>query len=166
MRFTVGREKFLRSTMSLAAAHGPLHEGFDFSAVDEETKRVTAAAIADAEKSPPQHELPHEEVRTMWHKIFHDGAMKSYTAAAAGGEVTIRRNDREVASPRNGHKVKVSIFLPPAGASDLRGSYLHLHGGGWVYGGSQWQNDERLLEMMCHHISVTFAAMEHKIPTG
>lgn len=28
------------------------------------------------------------------------------------------------------------------------------------------ENDERLLEMMCHHISVTFAAMEHKIPTG
>ena len=28
------------------------------------------------------------------------------------------------------------------------------------------ENDERLLEMMCHHISVTFAAMEHKIPTA
>ena len=27
------------------------------------------------------------------------------------------------------------------------------------------ENDERLLEMMCHHIAVTLAAMEHKIPT-
>src|SRR3954449_1336969 len=54
--------------------------------------------------------------------------------------------------------VPVRVFTPP----DMRGTYLHLHGGGFVYGSARLQ-DERL-ERLALACSVGGFSVEYRLP--
>ena len=62
--------------------------------------------------------------------------------------------------------VAVRIFEP----AEARGTYLHIHGGGWTMGSNAWQ-DQRLWQLACdvgvRVVSVEYRlAPEHPFPAG
>ena len=71
-----------------------------------------------------------------------------------------RRVDREVAHKCSPTPVGVSVFTPESG--DVRGVYLHMHGGSWFLGGSAWQNDVRLLGL-ADRLRIAIVSVDYRL---
>jgi acetyl esterase/lipase len=74
---------------------------------------------------------------------------------------------RDVTIPGPGGDLTIRTFVPPG---EVRGAYLHLHGGGWVLGSSH-QQDVGLWQLACEAgvavASVDYRlAPEHPFPAG
>lgn len=116
--------------------------------LDPETLDEAAAYVAEIERlaaaGPPPHTLPIDEQRA----AMGSGAEPPHPAATA--------------RVLNGVPVRV---LEPEQA---RGTYFHIHGGGWTMGSNAWQ-DQRLWSLACavgvRVVSVEYRlAPEHRFP--
>ncbi|MGI9111458.1 MAG: alpha/beta hydrolase fold domain-containing protein [Gaiellaceae bacterium] len=101
------------------------------------------------------------------HTILPDAVAAARRLREARGEPRIASplaEERTIATP--GGPLGLRVFTPP----EVRGCYLHLHGGGWVFG-SAWAQDGLLEELArtCRIavVSVDYRlAPEHPYPAG
>ena len=82
--------------------------------------------------------------------------------------VSERAVDLEIEGP--GGPLNIHIIAPEGGPANARGVYLHLHGGGWVFGGANQQDSllERLADtcgLACLSVEYRLAP-EHAYPAG
>ena len=126
-------------------------------ATRDEARAINAAIEELLAKAPSVHTIPPEETRA---------------ARAAGGGVlpgpivVPEGRDEAIAGP-DGNEIRLRVFVPPG---DVRGVYLHIHGGGWVLGSSHAQDP--LLWKLANeaHVGVVSVdyrlAPEHPYPAG
>ena len=129
--------------------------------IDEATRQEVRTFNAALEEllaaGPSVHTVPPEETRQA--RAEGRGTFPAPVVVAEGRDETIPGPD--------GHEIRLRTFVPPA---DVRGVYLHLHGGGWVLGSSHAQDP--LLWRMAKEASVAVVSVdyrlapEHPFPAG
>ncbi len=89
-------------------------------AIDEETHRFNAQVEALLATAPPTYMVPPEETR-----------LAREEGRGVFGPIQLDPNAewRSIAGP--GSNLPIRVMLPPG---EVRGVYLHFHGGGWVLG--------------------------------
>jgi len=124
-------------------------------AVSPETAAFNAGLESLMRDEPPVESVPPEESR----KIREQGTRRT-------GPVTLSdiALERRISGPAG--DIPVRVFLPP----EVRGIYLHLHGGGWVLGRAHLQDPylERIArDGRCAVVSVDYRlAPENPYPAG
>ncbi|MEO0329419.1 MAG: alpha/beta hydrolase [Pseudomonadota bacterium] len=106
---------------------------FDDAAIPEETLRFNAEIISAIEAGPELWDLPREIVRAARRAGKGIFPIEPFAADAVDFEIT------GPAGPITLREVKPDT-------RPVRGVFLHIHGGGWVYGNADMQ-DERLKEI-------------------
>jgi len=124
--------------------------------LDAASTGEAAAFVAEVERlaaaGPPPHTLPIDEQRA---------------AMAAGAEPPL---DEAVEARIGGVPVRILEPGPEPGVARGRGTYLHIHGGGWTMGSNAWQ-DRRLWRLGraagVRVVSIEYRlAPEHPFPAG
>jgi acetyl esterase/lipase len=119
---------------------------FNPTAVDPETAALNAEIIAKLARLPDQWSLPPAVIREM--------------RAKGGGAFPLPpkslRAQTLVIQGRAG-EVPLRIIAPP----DPRGVYLHIHGGGWVFGAADMQDDR--LERMAEKLGLAAVSVDYRL---
>ena len=128
---------------------------FHPAAVSPEMAEFNARLRSEFEAAPPLTEFEPEEIRLM-DREGRPGRPAPVQVSAA----------RELSCPGPGGAIPLRAFVPP----DCRGVYLHFHGGGWVLGAYDLQ-DEDLWQLARETnlavVSVEYRlAPEHPYPAG
>lgn len=117
----------------------------DLASVEEQ--REFNARLADVGRlMRPPHEVRIETVRR--NRIEGGGGLPRPQQVAEG-------RDRPLAAPHG--ELMVREFIP----SDVRGVYLHCHGGGWVFG-SMWEQDV-MLWSIARHCRVAVVSVNYRL---
>lgn len=98
---------------------------FDPAAIDAETAALNATIIAASEAAPDQWSLPPAVIREMRAKGLGTFPLAPKSPRAETLEI-----------PGPGGTIVLRIIAPAA----PRGVYLHIHGGGWTFGGADLQD--------------------------
>lgn len=132
---------------------------YDPSSIDEETKTVTANFLTLMENVTPSCEMTAQAARERRRKQY-----LADHAAHFGSEThqPSQRVDRTVSHPSCSVPVGVSVFRPSSNSDDLRGVYLHIHGGGWYMGGAAWQNDIRLCKL-ADRLRIAIVSVDYRL---
>jgi acetyl esterase len=132
---------------------------FREDAIDDETREVSAAAMAAAATMPPNYELSPQEARERRRAQY----MAVHAAHFGNTGPPDRREDRTVSWPAvSPTPVGVSIFRPSASNAPLRGVYIQMHGGGWFMGGAAYQSDVRLLRL-ADRLHVAVVSVDYRL---
>ena len=127
------------------------------AAAFEEAVRFNAELEALLARTPPVHTVPPEETRR---------ARVEGTGTFPPSPLLPEGSDRTIPGP-DGHEIVLRTFVPPG---DVRGVYLHIHGGGWVLGSAHQQ--DLALWRMANEASVAVVSVdyrlapEHPFPAG
>lgn len=119
--------------------------------VDEATleeARTFNVALEDLlAKAPPVHTVPPAETRLA--RAEGRGTFPAPVVVPDGRDITIAGPD--------GNEILLRAFVPP----DVRGSYLHIHGGGWVLGSASAQ--DVALWRLANEASVAVVSVEYRL---
>lgn len=127
-------------------------------AVRDEARTFNEALEALLAAGPSVHTVPPTETRAA--RAEGRGTFPAPVVVAEGRDETIPGPD--------GNTIRLRVFEPAGG--DVRGVYLHLHGGGWVLGSSHAQDP--LLWKLANEASVAVVSVdyrlapEHPFPAG
>ena len=123
----------------------------------EDATRFNAELEALLARTAPVHTVAPEETRRA--RIDGTGTFPPSPLLPEG-------TDRMIAGP-DGNEIVLRTFVPPG---DVRGVYLHIHGGGWVLGSAHQQ--DLALWRMANEASVAVVSVdyrlapEHPFPAG
>jgi acetyl esterase/lipase len=126
-------------------------------ATRQEVRTFNAALEEILAAGPSVHTVPPEQTRAA--RAEGRGTFPAPVVVPEGRDETIPGPD--------GNEIRLRVFVPPG---DVRGVYLHLHGGGWVLGSSHAQDP--LLWKLANeaHVAVVSVdyrlAPEHPFPAG
>jgi acetyl esterase/lipase len=126
-------------------------------AARQEVRTFNAALEELLASGPSVHTVPPEETRQA--RVEGRGTFPAPVVVPEG-------RDESIPGP-DGNDIRLRVFVPPG---DVRGVYLHLHGGGWVLGSSHAQDP--LLWKLANeaHVAVVSVdyrlAPEHPFPAG
>lgn len=132
---------------------------FMSGAVSKETDEINSVIMDLVTNAADPWSMPAAEARAM-----RERGEGPFPAAP----VSERARDIEIDGP--GGKITLHVIEPEGEKGQARGVYLHLHGGGWVFGGANQQDSllERLADtcgLAC--VSVEYRlAPEHPYPAG
>ncbi|MFC7396106.1 alpha/beta hydrolase [Chelatococcus sp. GCM10030263] len=119
---------------------------FDPAAIDPETVALNAEIIAKLARLPDQWSLPPAVIREM--------------RAEGGGAFPLPLRSPRAETlliPGRAGEVPLRIIAPP----DPRGVYLHIHGGGWVFGSADMQDDR--LERMAEKLGLASVSVDYRL---
>lgn len=134
------------------------HALFDPATIDPETLRLNAEIVAAHAALPDPWTLPIEEVRAR---------RKAGTKAAPSMPKSARAEWLTIDGP--GGPLRLRMIRPKHGAK-VRGAYLHIHRGGWVWGSADEQDPwlERIADA-CGFVALSVEyrlAPEHPYPAA
>ncbi len=121
-------------------------DAFDDAAIDDETRNLNRIVEEVLAKLPPTNEQEPAEIR----------------AARERGEgplpplaISERAETRRIEGP--GGELGLRIFRP----AEVRGVFLHVHGGGWTLGAAHHQDP--LLEAIADHCGLAVASVDYRL---
>jgi acetyl esterase/lipase len=128
---------------------------FSPEAVSEETRAFNERTEALTLEEPPVYEVSPEESR----RVREAGTARTGPVVLSPAAIT-----RSIPGP--GGDIPLRVFL----SEEMRGVYLHIHGGGWVLGRAHLQDpylENLAREAKCAVVSVDYRlAPEHPYPAG
>lgn len=124
------------------------HALFDPATIDSETKRLNAEIVAAHAAQPDPWSLPIAEVRAQ---------RRQGTKASPAMPRSARAEPLTIDGP--GGPLALRVIRPATGK--LRGAYLHLHRGGWVWGGADEQDP--LLERIADACGFVCLSVEYRL---
>jgi len=126
----------------------PDHTIFADSAIDEVTSAHNAALIEAARKAPDRWQRTPDELRADRRKGI--GPFKLQAESPRAETLT---------AEGLGRKVPVRVIRPADGP--VRGAYLHIHGGGWMLGASDMQDE--MLETTADRTGLVCLSVEYRL---
>jgi len=121
---------------------------FRESSISEETRQFNAEMVALLQDAPDMWSIPIETVRQ--NRLEGKGPFPLEPEEETASTLTI---------PTPNGDLNLRLFKPRSG--DTLGSYLHLHGGGWVLG-SAAAHDQRL-QQMADNCQLTCISVEYRL---
>jgi acetyl esterase/lipase len=121
-------------------------EAFDDAAVDEETRNVNRIVEETLAKVPPIMERDPVEVRA-----------EREAGEGPFPKLEILPEARERTIPGSAGPIVLRTFVP----EQVRGVYLHIHGGGWVLGAAHQQDP--LLKAISESCGLAVASVEYRL---
>ncbi|KAK7524355.1 Alpha/Beta hydrolase protein [Phyllosticta citriasiana] len=143
---------------------------FDPKAISRQTIELNEVCEAKSEAAPSWHEVPkahHPRIRNRAARYREmrrngEGSLPKVVVLESGVDFKIPSRDA-------GREIPCRLFKPEDG--QVKGVMMHLHGGGWVLQGEDW-NDE-LLRWMADNSALLSSALgivrlapEHPYPSG
>ena len=122
---------------------------FSDSAIDAETRAENEKLIAAARKAPDRWQRTPDDLRQDRRKGIGPFTLQKHSARAE--TVNARALGRDVA---------VRIIRPAAGKA-VTGAYLHIHGGGWMLGAADMQDE--LLEQTADRTGLVCVSVEYRL---
>lgn len=119
-------------------------------AVSKETDDINAVIMDLVTNGPDPWSMPAAEAREM-----RERGEGPFPAAP----VSTRAVDRDIDGPAG--PISLHIIEPRGGRDQARGTYLHLHGGGWVFGGANQQDS--LLERLADNCGLACISVEYRL---
>ena len=116
--------------------------------IREEVRTFNAALEELLAAGPSVHTVPPEETRRA--RAEGRGTFPAPVVVPEGRDETIAGPD--------GNDIRLRTFVPPG---DVRGVYLHIHGGGWVLGSSHAQDP--LLWKLANEASVAVVSVDYRL---
>lgn len=122
---------------------------FEAARVDPELAALNAYIIAELKKAPDRWSVPVETVR----RIRKEGG-GIFPAAPLDPDAEVVTHEDE-----QGREIGVRLFRPRSGPA--RGTFLHIHGGGWVFGSAQ-ENDP-ILRRLADRTGLAVASIDYRL---
>ena len=126
---------------------------FSSAAVSRETDEINKAVAALVAQAPDPWSMTAAEARAM-----RERGEGPFPVAP----VSPRARDIEIDGP--GGKISLHIIEPEGGKAAAKGVYLHIHGGGWVFGGAAQQDS--LLERLADKCGLACISVEYRLSFG
>jgi acetyl esterase/lipase len=123
---------------------------FSSAAVSRETDEINKAVAALVAQAPDPWSMTAAEARAM-----RERGEGPFPVAP----VSPRARDIEIDGP--GGKISLHIIEPEGGKAAAKGVYLHIHGGGWVFGGAAQQDS--LLERLADKCGLACISVEYRL---
>ncbi|MCB8839521.1 alpha/beta hydrolase [Aurantimonas sp. VKM B-3413] len=122
---------------------------FDPEEVDPELAALNRKIVADQKTRPDPWAMPIDQVRRM--------------RKEGKGTFPAAPKDRAAETITHfgpaGRAIQIRVLRPSDGQT--RGTFLHIHGGGWVWGGAE-ESDPRL-RRLADHTGLTVASVEYRL---
>ncbi|HEX2020086.1 MAG TPA: alpha/beta hydrolase [Aurantimonas sp.] len=122
---------------------------FDPAQTDPEIIALNQRIVEEHKKRPDMWSAPVDEMRRLRKAGFGTFVMAPKDPAA----------ETLVHYGAAGRRIEVRVFRPSDGQT--RGTFLHFHGGGWVFGGSE-ESDPRLRQL-AETTGLTVASVEYRL---
>ncbi|MEQ8746754.1 alpha/beta hydrolase [Pyruvatibacter sp.] len=119
-------------------------------AVSTETREINQAIAALVARGPDPWSVEPAEARAM-----RERGEGPFPVAP----ISERARDIEIAGPAG--PIALHIIEPQGGRDATRGIYLHLHGGGWMFGGAKQQDS--LLERLADNCGLACISVEYRL---
>lgn len=123
---------------------------FTTGAVSQETDAVNQAVADLVAQGPDPWSMSAEEARAM-----RERGEGPFPVAP----ISERARDLEIGGP--GGNINLHIIEPAGGRDAAKGVYLHIHGGGWVFGGAKQQDS--LLERLADNCGLACISVEYRL---
>jgi len=123
---------------------------FTAGAVSRETDEINAGVAALVAQGPDPWSMPAHEARAM-----RERGEGPFPLAP----VSPRARDIEIDGP--GGPITLHVIEPKGGKAAAKGVYLHIHGGGWVFGGAAQQDS--LLERLADDSGLACLSVEYRL---
>jgi acetyl esterase len=126
----------------------PDHTIFADSAIDEATRTHNAALIEAARKAPDRWQRTPDELRADRRKGIGPFKLQKHSQRA-----------ETVKAEALGRAVPVRVIRPANGP--VAGAYLHIHGGGWMLGAADMQDE--MLETTANRTGLVCLSVEYRL---
>lgn len=120
---------------------------FDEKAIAPETHALNAEIIAKLNAAPDQWSVPPETIRRL-------------RAQGRGAFPLAAKSERAETIMIDGPAGDIPLRVIPA-LGDAKGIYLHIHGGGWMFGAADQQDN--LLEQIANNTGLTVVSIEYRL---
>ncbi len=118
--------------------------------VTPETDEINRAIAALVAQAPDPWSMPAADARA---------ARERGESAFPAAPISPRARDLEIDGPAG--PITLHIITPDGGKDAAKGIYLHLHGGGWTFGGANQQDS--LLERLADNCGLACISVEYRL---